>query len=274
MSKHTPVTKLDRSHEEAIIETLLIDPTQNLFLLGFIDTHGLDHCWWYGVVAGEHVRSLVMVIPGRLAVPWVTQAEDAHALGAFLASRHPPSMIVGPRTACDAIWSSWGAGVTPDRFYDQRLYSCRERPGGPREPGFRRARPGEWQEVAVNCGQMEEEDLGRNPYRDDPRTHERVIRDRLAEGRTWVLEDAGHIVFQINVGTMTPFGCQVGGTYVPPALRGRGYAGRGVRALCNTLLPLHRQVTLHVNEANQPAVRCYERCGFERLDAFRLVTLP
>ncbi len=119
---------------------------------------------------------------------------------------------------------------------------------------------------------MEEEDLGRNPRRAYRELHDQSVRDRIRQGKTWVLERNGQIVFQINAGSsVTPIGCQVGGTYVPPEHRGNGYAVVGMRALCRRLLQHNNAVTLHVNEANLPAVRTYERAGFTRAAPFRLV---
>ena len=120
---------------------------------------------------------------------------------------------------------------------------------------------------------MEEEDLGRNPALTDPAAHQAVVIERIRSGRTWVLVREDEIVFQINVGTRGPAGCQVGGTYVPPPHRGKGYATLGMSELCRRLVPAHRRVTLHVNEANTPAVALYERTGFRRAHALRLITL-
>jgi predicted GNAT family acetyltransferase len=39
------------------------------------------------------------------------------------------------------------------------------------------------------------------------------------------------------------------------------------------LLARRPLVSLHVNEANGPAVRVYEKVGFDRADAFRLITV-
>lgn len=267
------VQRLSHLHEAAVEELLQQDPVSNLFLLGFVDANSLSRGLWYGVTEGEHVRAVVLMLPGRLAVPFAPDPALAGQLGRMLRPRHPPCMVVGPRTACDALWDAWARDVTPDRFYDQRLYVCREPPPGGPVPGFRKATLTEWEVVARQAGIMEEEDLGRNPATEHPELHDQVVRDRIRNGKTWVIEREGEILFQINVGTALPIGCQVGGTYVPPKHRGKGLATEGMRELCRWLLPKHRLVTLHVNEGNTPAVRVYERSGFERSAPFRLITV-
>lgn len=226
------------------------------------------------MVDAGRVRAVALVIRGRLCVPWAPSLPDAAAIGEYLAAHFPPSMMVGPRSACDAVWGRWANGAVPRRFYAQRLYVCSAPPRGLEQPGFRLAAADEWRLIAEQAAAMELEDLGRDPRRLYPELHEQSVRDRIRQGRTWVLEENGEIVFQINVGTLvTPIGCQVGGTYVPPAHRGRGLAVLGMKALCRRLLHDHRVVTLHVNEANAPAVRTYERSGFVRSHPFRLLTV-
>ncbi len=267
------VQRLNHVHEPAVAALLRADPVQNLFLLGFLDASSLSRGFWYGTFDQGRLTSTALILPARLAVPWAPAPADAGAIGEHLRGRHPASMMVGPREACDALWEAWIEGIVPDRFYDQRLYVCRDALEGPPIAGFRKAHLGEWQAIAANAGRMEEEDLGRNPAADFPELHEQVVRDRIRNGKTWVIERDKRILFQINVGTATPIGCQVGGTWVPPEFRGQGLATDGMKELVRRLLPKHSIVTLHVNEANTPAVKVYENAGFERHAPFRLITV-
>ena len=245
----------------------------NLFLLGFLAVHRLERAWWYGTFGGGALTGVVMVLPGRLAVPWIEGRSDAVALGRHLATLHTPCMLVGPREACDGLWETWAGDVQATRFYDQRLYTVKSAPEVGLVNGFRRASFDDWPAVAQWAAEMEEEDLGSNPASEDPELHERVVQERVKSGRTWVIERAGEIVFQINVGTTTAWGCQIGGTYVPKPHRGKGLATLGVAALMDRLLARQPLVTLHVNEANHPAVRVYEKVGFSRAAPFRLITV-
>ncbi|TNE92285.1 MAG: GNAT family N-acetyltransferase [Deltaproteobacteria bacterium] len=268
------VVRLDSSWEAATEELLRHDPVINLFLLGFLDVHPLQRALWLGATDGDTLHGVTLLVPGRLAVPYAPRVDAAGLIGAHLRRRrHFPVMTVGPRAATDALWGEWAPGIKTRCFFDQRLYMCDTPPAGERLPGFRRALEHEWRQIAHYAGLMEEEDLGRNPALEEGPTHEAVVVDRIRSGRTWVLERNGEILFQINVGTTTEVGCQVGGTYVPLHHRGKGYATAAMRELCRRLLVQHACVTLHVNEANTPAVALYERSGFTRAHPMRLITL-
>jgi GNAT superfamily N-acetyltransferase len=262
---------------DALRALLAEDPICNLFLLGWLSSTPLNRAPWYGAFSGDQLAAVALVVDGRLAVPWASDPADARAIGERLrVERVEPGMIVGPRAACDALWAAWCPRFTPRLRYDQRLYTLDRCPNEPVAAGFRLAVPADQPRLLLPSARMEEEDLGRNPMILDPVQHDTVVRDRIRARRTWVIERDGEIVFHINVGTQLAHACQVGGTYVPPALRGRGLASAGMRSLARTILRGHatessRMLTLHVNEANLPAVRCYEQAGFVRSIPFRLL---
>lgn len=267
------VRRLTDRDGAALEELLLLDPLVNLFLLGYTEAVPTAHAYWYGAFDEDRLTGVVLLVPGRLLVPFAPDPTDADALGALLVRRHRPTMVVGPREAADTIWARWGDRATVDHWHDQRLYTCDTPVEGPPVPGFRRARLDELGALIGHSAAMEEEDIGRRPLDDDPVGYAAVVKRRIEQGHTWVIARDGAIVFQINVGTVTRWGMQVGGTYVPPEHRGQGLATQGMRALTRQMLPGHRCITLHVNEANTPAVRTYERSGFTPHAAYRLLTL-
>ena len=157
------IVQLSKTHEASLRRLLQTEPTINLFLLGFLDSHGLGAATWVGVM-GHEVEACALVIPGRLVVPFAPQSSHAHRIGQYFRGRYRASMMVGPREASDALWDGWTQGeVAPRRRYDQRLYAIDTPTVSPPVPGFRRAVAADWPTVSRFSGEMEAEDLGRDP---------------------------------------------------------------------------------------------------------------
>lgn len=245
--------------EAAVEELLLTDVETNLFLLGLLDTWPAGT--WIGLEDHDRLLAVAALLPG-LVVPYSLDGAPLELLHPLLAP-HRPDTLVGPRATCDALMGAWNA--TP-RIHEQRLYVCTTA----QEPRIvvRQATERDVEALVPLTIAMELEDFGRPPR--NLEVHALRVRDRALAGRTWVHERDGAIVFLVNEGTRTGLGCQVGGTFVSPAHRGQGLATEGMRAVAHRLLQRHPRVTLHVREANTPAVRAYARAGFRRSTPFRV----
>lgn len=276
----TPVRPLDPFDRLALQDLLGREPEANLFLLATLRDLGLrpslDSSWWAAFV-GERLVSACWLARGRpepepgrvdgLAVA-CGEAPPCEDIGQRLAEESPPRMVIGARGPSDALWR--GLGSPPTRaWYDQHLLVLRQPSLGRRLP-LRRALPTEWALVSEMSARMMEEDLGEDPRRRDLDGHLRRVRDRIARGAILLGEEQGMVVFKLDLGSRGPEGVQVGGTWVPPAARGRGVATAGMRTAGDLLIPRHGWVSLHLNEANAPAMGAYLRAGFERAAPFRL----
>lgn len=254
-------------------------PEVNLFSLSVLWRQGLPTDQgnvWLGAFDVDDDLVSVVFAPASTGGPLGTAVPEGRADGLRLLGRHLHDIggthcVVGPREAADALWT--GLGEPPRRIsYDQRLYVLRAVSEGPSLP-VEVATLEDLVSVAEHSGAMLAEDLGLDPRAADPAGHLHRVRQRIRRGSTLVVRQGQHIVFQIDVGTDGSLGAQVGGTYVPPAWRGRGIATSAMRGVGLRLLRRRPLVTLHVNEANLPAVRTYERAGFDRDAPFRLVSL-
>jgi ribosomal protein S18 acetylase RimI-like enzyme len=273
---------LGEGDRPALLELLEGDPVHNVFLLGVLHEIGLrghPGAWasrFYGIE--RHGRlAATMFAPGRLVVPYIGEedlaASAADRLGSDAVSIH---MIVGERRSVDALWHRWRAGrpVRARTFFDQHLYALE--PGdvrGPDAPGLRPATADDLGPVVQASVAMSVEDIGYDPAERDPESYRRRILRLVAEGRIWIITEGDELRFKINVGPRSPQGVQIEGTYVPPRLRGKGLATAGVATASRRLLDELPRVALHVNEANQPAVRLYERVGFRRAVPYRLIVV-
>ncbi len=96
----------------------------------------------------------------------------------------------------------------------------------------------------------------------------------LAEGWTWLLEEAGQPVACTSFNTAIPEAVQVGGVWTPPELRGRGYARCIVAAsLLDARNEGAKQAILFTGETNFPAQKAYLALGFRLIGDYRIMLL-
>ena len=269
-------TPLHPDQRDDLLRLLEPEPETNLFLIDVARSRTLaqtDDETWFGL--GSPLQAVALVVGregpdrrARLVVPF-GDADACVRIGERIQRDGPVKMLIGPRAACDGIWQGLAQG-TPSVCFNQRLYTCTQTTDGP-GIRIRLAAVEDAERIAPLAAAMMVEDLGVDPRVPDPDDHLDNVRSRCTNNRTLLAELDGHIVFLLNVGTLCDDGTQVGGTYVVPEFRGRGLSTAGMRSATAALLSMTRCVTLHVNEANTPAVRCYERAGFQRAAPFRLI---
>ena len=206
-------------------------------------------------------------------VPWGDPAGCAR-IGRMVKAQGGTRMLVGPRAACDGLWSGMGR-PHHRRRHDQHLYAVTTRDGGP-TLDTRLATDADVRSLVFMQAAMLEEDLGILPAELDMPILRVRVRERVATGAVWIarLDPEGPPVFTVHVGLRCSQGAQLGGTFVPPSARGQGIATRAMRSVISHLLGQGLpRVTLHVNEQNTAAVRCYQAIGFRRVAPFRLMVL-
>lgn len=257
------------------------DAVTNLFLIDKIDRVGVRGApgdRWLGVRDASGALQAIAYAHRdrpRTAANTVVPCGDASAcrwLGPGVRADGGTRMLVGPRAACDALWTGMG-GPSPRRRHDQRLYVADAPPAGPVLP-VGRARLEDLDALLEMQIGMLGEDLGITREEIDVDILRKRVKERVIGGKTLVARDSDGLCFTVYVGFRAKGGAQVGGTYVPEHRRGEGIATRAMRGVVQLLLAdgLPR-VTLHVNEANTPAVRCYVSAGFRSHSAFRLMVL-
>jgi ribosomal protein S18 acetylase RimI-like enzyme len=89
----------------------------------------------------------------------------------------------------------------------------------------------------------------------------------VAAGHFRGVRQAGELVAVGGVHVLAPALriAAVGSIATHPAWRGRGLATQVTARLCNELLAHADHIGLNVMADNEPAVRCYQRLGFERI---------
>jgi uncharacterized protein len=121
------------------------------------------------------------------------------------------------------------------------------------------------------CAAAHEEELGVDPLRVDPDGFRWWRRAAIEEGRSWLWEDDGVILFKAEASAWTPSAVQLQRVWVDPVARRQGYARRGMLDLCRLLLERVPTVCLFVRTDNEPAIRLYEAIGMRQVLSYRSI---
>jgi RimJ/RimL family protein N-acetyltransferase len=196
------------------------------------------------------------------------------ALAAFAerATRSPrASMIAGPRAAVEGLWSHAERSLPRPRAVraSQPLFAL-ERSQlrfSRADADVGRVTRAELEEIVPESAQMIAGEIGLDPQETNADFHARTARI-IDAGWWWRYRVDGKLAFMCNIGAASPSTAQLQGVWTPPAMRGQGFATRGLGAICDHLLDKHPTLSLYVNDFNRPAIALYERVGFERVGEF------
>jgi RimJ/RimL family protein N-acetyltransferase len=200
----------------------------------------------------------------------VVPSGDGCALFARATSGGLARMIIGEEGAVGELWKA-ARDLLPSPRQDrpgQPVYVLTDAPD-PGATGLRQAALDDLPLLLPACAAAHEEELGTNPLRRDPDGFRWRTRSQIEEGRSWVWEDRGRILFKAEASAWTPSAVQLQQVWVDPDCRNEGHGQRGMRDLCRLLLETTPQVCLFVRSENAPAIRVYEAIGMERTISYR-----
>ncbi|MGN6791550.1 MAG: GNAT family N-acetyltransferase [Streptosporangiaceae bacterium] len=269
------LTDRDRDDALAVCDR---DPVANVFVRARLQASGLDPVRLGAQVWGFHesgrLESLCYV--GANMVP-VQAGPDAVAAYAERARKHGRrcSSIAGPAAAVGDLWRRlapyWDR---PREIRDrQPLMAIASEPLVNPDPGVRLVQPGEVGILLPASIAMFTEEVGISPIgADGGAAYRSRVSELVACGRSLAKIEGGQVVFKAEIGAVTADACQVQGVWVPPELRGRGHASRGMASVVafarSSLAPV---VSLYVNDFNLPARAAYRRVGFTEVGTFMSV---
>jgi hypothetical protein len=179
-------------------------------------------------------------------------------------------MIIGEERAVSELWAAAREDMREPREDrpGQPVYVLDE-PPEPAGTGLRDATPDDFELLLPACAQAHEVELGIDPLRRDPDGFRWRTRSQIDDGRSWVWEENGTILFKAEASAWTPAAVQIAQVWVDPEVRNRGYGKRGMRDLCRRLLEIVPVVTLFVRRENATAIRVYEAIGMRQTITYR-----
>jgi ribosomal protein S18 acetylase RimI-like enzyme len=248
---------------DEILEFCAEDPVERVFLED-IARRGVGH--FYGVRTRRRLRALCHV--GANVVP---SGEGCSAF-ARIAAGGSGRMFIGEERAVGELWDASRRMLPPPREDrpGQPVYELRE-PPEPGESGLRAATLDDLERLVPACATAHELELGIDPLARDAEGFRRRTRSQIEEGRSWLWEADGTILFKAEASAWTPHAVQLQQVWTDPEARGKGYAKRGLRDLSRLLLERVPIVTLFVRSDNEVAIRLYDTVGMRRVLNYRSV---
>jgi uncharacterized protein len=193
---------------------------------------------------------------------------------ADVAARARARMLIGEQGAVSELWEAVRRKLPRPREDrpGQPVYSIAT-PPDPGQAGLRPATLADLELLLPACAQAHEVELGIDPLERDADGFRWRTRAQIEEGRSWLWEEDGVILFKAEASAWTPAAVQLQQVWTDPEVRGRGYATRGLRDLIRLLLARVPRVCLFVRSDNLAAIRLYDTVGMQHVLDYRSVLL-
>jgi hypothetical protein len=276
--KSSSLRLLNESDRDEALAICDRDPVASVFVSARLRSSGLDpgrlgaQLWGYS--DSGRLTSLCYSGANLVPVEATPAAILAFAGRARLQGRRCSS-VVGPAEVVTELWGMlapyWGR--PREIRARQPVMTISGEPAVPPDPLVRQVRPDELDILLPASVDMFTEEVGVSPIGPDGGAAYRArVLELIRAGRSFARIENGRVLFKAEVGSVTPHACQVQGVWVPPDLRGRGIASRGMAAVAKiALASIAPVVTLYVNDYNAPARGAYLRAGFTDQGTFMSV---
>jgi len=269
------VERLGDRHRRAAVAFLEAKPYENVFLI---------HAMLYASAAirsSLHVAiddSEAIAGVGFFGRQVVLATRDPSVVDAFVelgVGHKRERMIVGPLAEIARYWELVGPRHAPARTIRERqpllAVTPRTLRGESDAVRVRQADMGDCDYVTENSALMIQGELGYDPRTRSPGDFEAGVAQMIERGLWWIGEDREGPCFSLNVGPYSDQTIQLQGIYAPEDRRGSGLATAALAGICRRLFDDAPTLSLFVNDFNTPALRLYERTGFEEVGAFRSI---
>jgi len=183
-------------------------------------------------------------------------------------------MLIGEQGAVGELWERLLGRVDPPREDrpGQPVYVSSE-PPAPGGTALRAATLDDLPLLVPACAAAHELELGVDPLRRDTDGFRWRTRSQVEEGRSWIWEADGVILFKAEASAWTPSAIQLQQVWTDPEARGKGHAAAGLRDLLRLLLERVPHVCLFVRADNDVAIGLYETVGMTHALDYRSVLL-
>lgn len=277
-----PVTAQDVALRHAVIELCEAEPVTAVMMRRHVDAMGRRSAAYGQLYArvqqterGPRVDAALWSGANLIALGDKDALSDFAELAASQGRRC--SSIVGHLGHVTGLWDQLREVWSPPREerLDQPVLVKRQPSSVAPDPRLRFATVADTGAIVPAAIAMYTEEVGYDPRRFGA-GYEHHIRSQIREGRTFVITEddtpGSPVVFAAEVGVLAGGVAQIHGVWVEPRLRGRGIGSAAMAGVCElTTTHLAETVSLYVNSYNAPAMRIYQRTGFEQVATFATI---
>ena len=272
------LSRLRPRDRRSVLNLLVPHAAQNAYILAQISRGALGRDdlagpllghWSEGVLTGVAIFGSNLV----LSTPCAPSARDAFARYAR-AEGFRVWVVVGEDATIDAFMRTYGRQTRSTLLErsGQKLYAIHAAPdlSGPVQ-GLRSAEIQETEALMCLDREMVVEELGFDPFSRDLESYRRGWKRRIREGRSWIIEREGEVLFKVDHSASSEHVIQLAGVYTVPSARRRGLAREGMAGMVAWALERVPVVTLYVDASNLAAIRLYESLGFQEKSLVRSI---
>ncbi len=256
---------------------LAVDPiaysmvAERTSLIGVGAALGAEVWGWF---PGEDLEAALYLGANVVPIAAGPVAVEAFATRARMTPRRCSS-IVGPAQAVISFYEGvadvWGRAreIRPH----QPMLAIDVEPSLPADPRVRAAEVADLDVLFPACVAMFTEELGVSPLvPDGGAAYRRRVATLIQQGRAFLIEQDGEVLFKAEVGVVALDVAQIQGVWVHPQHRGQHVSEPAMAAVVR----LSQQrfaptISLYVNDFNHAALASYRRVGFQPVGEFATV---
>jgi uncharacterized protein len=247
-------------------------------LAGFIHTNGLvsphNRGRFYACRNEDGALEGVALI-GHFVL-FEARSDAAIAAFAQLAQDCPRvNMLLGEAQKVQTFWHYYSEGGRPARLHCRELLMELRWPVEIYQEAqeLRLATIDDLDIIVPAHAQSAFDDSGVDPLVVDPVGFRERCARRIEQGKTWVLEENGKLLFKAEIVTDTPEVVYLEGVWVAPTERRKGYGVRSLSHLSRSCLMRTSSVCLLVNERFQSALAFYKKTGYRLISYYDTIFL-
>ncbi|MBN1288999.1 MAG: GNAT family N-acetyltransferase [Actinobacteria bacterium] len=266
-----PFERLDNNNWKEAVEFLSKDPRHAMIMLYDIVTVGMDpgdtciHGHYFGRRGDSGLAAIAALYGLGSLFIWAEDCACLEGIGEYLAEEElKPNIIAGEASQVEYVLKNISREIFPlDRVFELYLMGAEEIREMPLSELVELADMGMLEELLEISRGFDTEQFGNSPTSEEDNRF--LLTGHIEGDSSFVIRVGGRVVSKADGLWVDGLGGQIIRVFTAPGMRSKGYATACVGELSSRILSSGPGVYLEVMQDNLPAIRVYEKAGFERL---------